>query len=283
MKPKEAYDTLISFWHGPEFKNRDTILKPKSELLEEEKDFIANTVNPLKEIIKKDATYACYFASCYLQKRWIEAEPHIMKNPKKAVDYFLALHYQFDGRWTEAEPYILQSTPKMVFKYFDCFPEIRKSIAIKTRQHNFPNGRWEEAEPIFAKEILYLHKYVIKINEEFPLLEKKVLENPDDESNPKCIFEYSSKILKRRWKEAEHIVLKHPDYSVKYCVKFDMKTTEENHNRIVLESFGKKLTSYQKKYLERDHKKKKMLQEYLKEQINNKTITKQTTVEELLN
>lgn len=46
---------------------------------------------------------------------------------------------------------------------------------------------------------------------------------------------------------------------------------------------GLKLTSYEKKYLEKNNKKKKMIQEYLKEQINNKIITKQTTVEELLN
>lgn len=279
MKPKKALEKLIDIrWKTLIFK------KSELELSEEEKKVKLTTVNPLMEIIKKDAYCACQFAVRCIQGRWLDAEPYIMKNPKEAIEYFLRLHDKFEGRWKEAEPYILKHTPDKVFQYYDIFSERYGKIS-NLRSYNFPDETWIEAEPVFAKKINTLHKYVMRINKEFPLLEEKVLKNPNDKYNPKCIYEYASKILKRRWKEAEHIVMKCPDYAVKYCTKFNMTVPEEIHNKILSDvAFNnKKLTCHKKKYLDQNSKKKEAFHNYIKELINNGTITEQTTVKDLLN
>ena len=268
MKPKEAFKKLMDiYWkNGAANTQRINLIFEKSELecSKEEKE-LKNSIDPLMEIIKNDAHCACTFAWRVLQKRWTEAEPYIMKNPKDAIEYFLQLHDKFEGRWKEAEPYILKYTPDRVFQYYNSFSE--------------------KYGKIVNLRINTLHKYVMRINKQFPLLEEKVLQNPNDKYNPKCVYEYASKILKRRWKEAEHIVMKCPNYSIKYCTKFDISVPEEIHNKVLSDvAFNnKKLTSYKKKYLKQNSKKKETFHNYIKELISDGTITEQTTAKDLLN
>lgn len=266
MTPKEAYDKICEIYNSLPW------LEPRKA---EDNPKVKDEIRELKKIIIKDAKLAANYASRHSGKRWIEAEEIISKDSKAAVEYvyaFIAREDGFQERWLTAEPAILKGKPNSVFDYY----------SIMDRLNQFKDG-WKEAEKVFAKKMPLLHRYILKNKMQLPIYEEKILKE-ENKHNPKYIYEYCSKVLERRWEEAEPIIFKSAEYAAKYCTKFDLPVPENIHNQIITEvAFNKTTkTSYKKKYLEKESKRRKMIQTYLRELIKNKTVTKETTVEELL-
>jgi hypothetical protein len=183
---------------------------------------------------------------------------------------------EFKGRWNEAEADILKGTPNSVWDYY---------FAVNTYlTEQFPDNVWIEAEPVFEKKMSIFHQYVLTTKKPNKNYEQKILNDPSSKYNPKYIYDYSSKVLKNRWKEAEHIILKNPDYAAKYCSKFKIPVPEEIHNQIIAETaLTDKSSSFRKKFLQDQTKRKERFLEYLKELISSNLINKDSTVEELIN
>jgi hypothetical protein len=285
MTPEQALDKIIEFYN-----ENFRIAKATTEEFWNDKK-TKSFVDPLKEIIKTDPNCATQFATKYYNQRWTEAEPYILKSPADAVYYYCSLLHEFKGRWTEAEPYILKNKPKKIFDYYNIAVHYNSKYDyynncnenLNEDNCEFANGIWTEAEPIFAKEIKVLRSYVMVNKVESKLLEEKVLKDPDCKHNPKIIYDYACKVLKRRWMEAEHIVMKNTDYAVKYSLRFNVPVDEEINNKVISEAAfsDKELTPYKKKFLEQASRNKKIFKEYLKNLIDNKVISNKTTVEEL--
>lgn len=268
MTPQEALHKLINLYRSKS--GEDGNFKNFINLPENKKE-----IGELTKIIIQDATQATEFA-LYCNERWIEAEEIIKTNPKMASRYFWRLDRKFLKRWEEAEPYILKGSANSVWDYFQCCIRIGSSC--------FPENIWKDAEPVFSKKMSIFHQYVIEAKKTNELYEQKILNDPDNKFKPKYIYDYSSKVLKSRWKEAEHIILKNPDYAAKYCTKFKLPVPEEIHNQIIAEvALTNKNSSFRKKFLEDQTKRKARFLEYLKELIENKSINKDTTVEQLIN
>ncbi len=266
MTPREAHEKICEIYNSLPWSERSKA---------ENNPKVKNEIRELKKIIIKDAKLAAIYACRLSGKRWIEAEEFILKDSRALVEYVYGLAAKEDGfqeRWLTAEPAILKGKPNVVFDYY----------SIMNRLDQFKDG-WKEAETIFAKKMPLLHRYVLEKKMQLPLYEEKILKE-ENKHNPKYIYEYCSKVLERRWEEAEPIVFKNAEYAAKYCTKFDLPVPENIHNQIITEvAFNTAAkTSYKKKYLEKESKRRKMIQTYLRELIKNKTVTKDTTVEELL-
>jgi hypothetical protein len=268
MTPQEAYFKIVKLYN----ENKDYSFESFGYFINKSGN---KEIDGLKEIIIQDATQATEFA-LYCNERWIEAEEIIKTNPKMASRYFWRLDRKFLKRWEEAEPYILKGSANSVWDYFQSCIRISSSC--------FPENIWKDAEPVFSKKMSIFHQYVIEAKKTNELYEQKILNDPDNKFKPKYIYDYSSKVLKSRWKEAEHIILKNPDYAAKYCTKFKLPVPEEIHNQIIAEvALTNKNSSFRKKFLEDQTKRKARFLEYLKELIENKSITQDTTVAQLIN
>lgn len=264
MTPQEAYNKILEIYNatGRAKYFRDFLKNPSFK----------KEIDPLKEIIIQDAIVAVDLA-IKGQERWIEAEEIIKTNPKAIFRYVAYLN--FLSRWEEAEENLLKGSPNDIFDYYYYF--IRKTQEFKDRT-------WKEAEPKLSNKMSVFHQYVIMTEKPNELYEQKILNNPDYKFNPKYIYDYSCKVLNDRWKEAEPIILKNPDYAAKYCTKFRLPVPEEIHNQIIAEvALTNKNSSFRKKFLENESKRKKRIVEYLKELIEFNKISKETTVEELIN
>jgi hypothetical protein len=204
--------------------------------------------------------------------RFHKAEPTLAKKPSVAIRYAEDV---LKSRFILAEPNILKSNPKTILRYYMAF------------QKEFPNKIWEEAEKNISQDLMTFSSLVLDIKKEkSEVLEQKILSEPENKRCPKYIFDYCSKILKNRWKEAEHIVFKNVKYGPKYALKFDININEENHNKLVCElAFGsvsnqnKKLS---KKYFEKTESNKKLIKRYIEDLIKNNSISKQSSIEDLL-
>ena len=219
MTPQEAYKKVFEI-------HRSSISKEYFRY----QDFIKlsehkEEIDELKKIIIQDAFYASEFAfQC--GERWIEAEEIIRKDPKILSHYFSVFVRQgFNGRWKEAEADILKGNANSVFNYYH--------IALHQFSHAFPDNVWKEAEPVFASKMSIFHQYVLMTKKPNKTYEEKILNNSSLRFNPKYIYDYSSKVLKSRWKEAEHIILQYTDYAAKYCTKFKLPVPEEIQNQII--------------------------------------------------
>jgi hypothetical protein len=75
-------------------------------------------VLPIEHIIKRNSWCAYHYAKDVMKKRWIEAEPRIMKSPDYAYCYAASV---IKGRWFEAEPYIKEYSYwwNLYCEYFD--------------------------------------------------------------------------------------------------------------------------------------------------------------------
>jgi len=270
MTPQEAYSELINLFNssrrGIVFYFKDFINAPEHK----------KEVDELKKIIIQDPFTASDFAISS-GERWIEAEEIIKTNPKILSHYFCMLFTrEFKRRWNEAEADILKGTPNSVWDYY-------KPVQYHV-SNSFPDNVWIEAEPVFEKKMSIFHQYVLTTKKPNKTYEQKILNDPSSKYNPKYIYDYSSKVLQSRWKEAEHIILKNPDYAAKYCSKFKMVVPEEIHNQIVAEvALTDKSSSFRKKFLQDQTKRKEKFLEYLKELVSSNVINKDSTVEELIN
>ena len=94
-----------------------------------------------------------------VSRLWPEAEPAIMKNPKRA---FYHARYVIKDRWPEAEPIIMKD-PELAFYYAE----------------DVIKGRWPEAEPYIMKDprwAYYYARYVIK--DRWPEAELYIMKDP---------------------------------------------------------------------------------------------------------
>ena len=90
-------------------------------------------------LIMKDPEWAYYYAKYVIRGRWPEAEPYIADSANFAHHYAL---YILKRRWPEAEPRILK------------YPQIACYYAC-----NVIKGRWIEAEPIIMKIKVWADEY----------------------------------------------------------------------------------------------------------------------------
>jgi hypothetical protein len=88
--------------------------------------------NPILHIIKREPSFAYYYAYNILNRRWLEAEPYILNNLWYAHIYAIDL---IKGRWLEAEPHIIKdsyracvyATDVMKERWIDAEPQIQIS------------------------------------------------------------------------------------------------------------------------------------------------------------
>lgn len=99
------------------------------------------------------------------QRRFIEAEPRIMRNPQAAVEYAEGI---LRGRWPEAEPYIAKDA-RQAFIYTE-----------RVLNPNLSSGyrnRFELAEPALAKSPAEGYKYAKLFGERWVAYEKELLKS----------------------------------------------------------------------------------------------------------
>ena len=95
-------------------------------------------------LAKRNLRYAYQYSANIINRRWPEAEPYIMKDPKWAYYYAYNL---IIGKWIEAEPYIMKSPE---YAYYYAF--------------NVSKRRWPEAEPYMKKNNFMWTTYKNKFN-----------------------------------------------------------------------------------------------------------------------
>lgn len=105
------------------------------------------------ENLKKDPKGASNYAINVMKRRWPEAEPIIMKDPKNAIRYaFLLMR---GNRWPELEKLIIHD-PELIMDY----------------AKNHLMNRWVEAEPNLLKDPHTALKYVSRFGLIWPELEQ---------------------------------------------------------------------------------------------------------------
>lgn len=90
-------------------------------------------VGKIKHILKKNPYHAVWYARLVIKGRWYEAEPIIMKDPRRATQY---VRYVLKlTRWLDAEPYIMKD-PYYAYRY----------------AYDVIQGRWHEAEQYMKQD-----------------------------------------------------------------------------------------------------------------------------------
>lgn len=219
-----------------------------------------------EEYIKKDPRFAVAYAREVIKKRWKEAEEYIKKDPRELISYTINV---VKKRWEKEEHIMLNASPNQLFVYF-------------TWLYKKSEFDWPEAEKRFEQNTTVFLSYLNLRKKTSTVFEQKILNDPENKSNPRYIYEYCSKLLKSRWKEAEHIVFKNSEYSVKYCTKFDIALPEDIHNKVVAEVAFTNASVSKKIYLSKLSKTKRTVQNYIQELILKNIITLDSPVSELL-
>ena len=146
--------------------------------------------------IMKDPKSANEYTTHVLKKRWPEAEPYIMKDPTSAADY--AFHFFRQDGWPEAEPYIMKD------------PTSAADYAIHVLKK-----RWPEAEPYIMKDPKSANEYAFHVlKKRWPEAEPYIMQDP------KSAAIYVIDILKERWPEAEPYIMKDPVWANEYAKRF---------------------------------------------------------------
>jgi hypothetical protein len=96
-------------------------------------------LKPISHIIMKNANLAVHYAQKIIKGRWLEAEKYIKKDPSSAVYYAINI---IGGRFKEAEPYIMK----------EIMPVCHYITGILSKDPDYPNGRWPEAESVIKKD-----------------------------------------------------------------------------------------------------------------------------------
>lgn len=135
---------------------------------------------------------ALYAYAVKTKRRWSEAEPYVLKDPKYAYYY---ARYVIKGPWPEAEPCVLKD-PWYAYLY-------ARSVIEK---------RWPEAEQYVSKDPGLAVQYARDvIKGPWPEIEPYVLKDP------KLILEYAVNVIKKRWPEAEPYIVKNPEAAAWYA------------------------------------------------------------------
>ena len=163
-------------------------------------------LEPSIEHLIKSSFDLRYIMIFHNDKRWIEAEPYIMKNPWYAHRYAFSV---IKGRWPEAEPYILKNLDRALVYARDCI-----------------GGRWPELESNLLSEgiehILWYAASVIKGR--WPKAEPAIMKDPEN-----AIW-YARVVIKGRWPKAEPIIMKDRHLRAVYTAIFGVK---DRHLRAV--------------------------------------------------
>ena len=149
-------------------------------------------------------------------KRWPEAEPYIMKNPKYAFDYaydVINKEKNLGIRWPEAEPYIMKS-PRYAHSY-------AYNVINKRKDHG---KRWPEAEPYIMKssETAFDYAYYV-INKEKDLGKRWPEAEPFIKTSPEYAYKYARYVINKgkglgiRWPEAEPYIIQDESYCYQYA------------------------------------------------------------------
>jgi len=181
-----------------------------------------------------------------LKGRWLEAEPIIMKDKSSIIEYS---QHAIRGRWFEAEPIILKST---LYSYVYAFSVIK--------------GRWPEAERLFKQSAEYAFKYAAQIIQgQWPEGEQAISGSPEysyfyardvlydrfKKGEPVILNEaiadprrahivpYMRDVVRGRWPEAEHIIIKYPEMAYIYA-KYSLKGRWVEAEPIILNSTFKR-------------------------------------------
>lgn len=291
MTPRQAYEELLQDYNNKYFRHVSPVSSiPKPKRLSEQEvldrqEVIKNTPEyafryadsvlhgrwkDAEPSIKKDGYYAALYAMNVMRKRWKRAEQYIVKNAKAAAEY--ADKVIRKGRWTEAEPEILKSDPICIFEYY--------SSCKRWDPNSFSD--WPEAESRLAENLSVFARYVAKSGKRNIHFEETMLKESDNKSAAKYIFDYCCGVLKSRWEQAEPILFKNPEYAAKYCSKFGVLLPEDQHNQVMTEIAFNMASAHKKAYFNKIAKEKANAQKYIKKLIENKIITTDTPVSELL-
>lgn len=106
------------------------------------KNFKFDDAGSIAHIIKRTPLYAVGY-TLGIGKRWLEAEPYIMKDPVFALQY--AQNF-IKSRWIEAEPYIIKDAG---------------SAYLYAR--GIIKGRWYDAEPLIMLDYWYALQYATDV------------------------------------------------------------------------------------------------------------------------
>lgn len=194
-------------------------------------------LKPLKikdrfENLKKDPKGASNYAINVMKRRWPEAEPTIMKDPKSAIRYAFLL--MGGNRWPELEKLIIHD-PELILDY---------------AKNNLMN-RWVEAEPYLLKDPHTASKYASRFNIiKWPNLENEIIKHKDKAAaflytkfvarrqrvtelehlfigDPAYVISYVYEFIKGPWPEGEETLLQKPEYATRYVIDFKDKRWPE--------------------------------------------------------
>lgn len=100
--------------------------------------------------------------------------------------------------------------------------------------------RWQEGEPAILNNLVYAYAYSKMIGRCEDLENLVISKAPNTKGIAKFVYLYSSKIMKKRWPEAEFL-LKDSHYLIKYCNRFKIDIlSEEESNKLLCDcAFGK--------------------------------------------
>jgi len=149
-------------------------------------------------------------------KRWPEAEPYIMKDPRYAFFYTLdAINKgkNLGKRWPEAEPSI-KTSPEYACKYAVYVINKEKGLGI----------RWPEAEPSIKTSPEYACRYADYVINKRKNLGKRWPEaEPYIITSPEYVYEYVDYVINRRknlgirWPEAEPYIIRDKRWAERYA------------------------------------------------------------------
>lgn len=124
-------------------------------------------------------------------RRWVSAEPYIMKDPR--ISYMYA-RYVLRYRWPEAEPVIMQHP-----------------VALLDYAQNVIKGRWPEAEHQIVKDprLAYWYAYSV-INQRWPQAEPYIMKNAE------YAYRYAYDVIGDRWPAAEPYIKQNAEYFEEY-------------------------------------------------------------------
>lgn len=157
--------------------------------------------------IMQNAHTAMEYARDTIGARWPEAEAIIAKDPRAATEYAKEV---IKGRWPEAEKWMGVQDMWSAIAYVkdvlkDRWPVLEEALLSAAKNPNDYYGHSNITNYCVAAQM-----------GRWPEGEQKLLE----EANPRNLFEYVTKVVGKRWLEAEPIIAQDMDTMLRYAEKF---------------------------------------------------------------
>lgn len=228
-------------FEGVEFKDRKNEQLPKPKIIEFRNHPILNLIFKEEEqkLLKNRPTSVSNYADKVFGGRWLDAEPHIMKDPKAAASYASKV---IKDRWKEAEPYIMKDPVAALLyaqniikdRWEQAEPYIMKNpMEAYEYAKNIIGYRWEEAEPYIMKDPYAATPYAIKVlHSKWPDAEPYIMK---DGMNA---YKYAKNLIRDRWEEAEPYIMENPKAAAVYAVDVIGDRWEEAEPNIMKDSWA---------------------------------------------